>query len=76
MINYGKSSKGSNTRLPAKKAKTNSTDPDQTTSESEETVWSGSSLFAILTHIVLLPALITGILFESRKTKVFEILVH
>ena len=41
--------------------KTNSTDPDQTASE--EAVWSGSSLFAILTSILWIQIPITNILF-------------
>ena len=54
--------------------KTNRADPDQTASE--EAVWSGSSLFAILTSILWISALITNILFVKRKWKVFEILEH
>ena len=43
---------------------------------SEEAVWSGSSLFAVLIHILLFPALIAIISLENRKRKVFEILEH
>ena len=57
-----------------KTANTNSADPDQTASE--EAVWSGSSLFAILTPTLLIPALKTNILFENRKWKVFKTLEH
>ena len=42
----------------------------------EEAVWSGSSLFAIHARILLFPAVITAILFEKKKSKVFEILEH
>ena len=55
--------------LPAKKARTNCADP-------EEAVWSESSLFAILTSSLWIPVMISIILFESRKRKVFEILGH
>ena len=48
-------------------AQTNSADPDQTASE--EAVWSGSSLFAFLTNILWIPALITHIFFEKQKVK-------
>ena len=54
------------------KGLTNKADPDQTASE--EAVWSGSSLFAILTSILWIPVQITNILFEKRKRKVLEIL--
>ena len=60
--------------LACQKAKTNIADPDQTASE--EAVWSGSSLFAIQTSILWLPALETIILFENRKRKLFRILEH
>ena len=53
------------TLMSFKKAKTNKEDPDQTASE--ETVWSGSSLFATLTSILWFLALITKILLENRK---------
>ena len=59
-------------QLPVKKAKSNSADPDQTASA----VWSGSSLFDILTSSLWFPALKTNILFENRKRKEFEILEH
>ena len=49
-------------------------DPDQTASE--EAVWSGSSMFAILTSILWIPAPITHIFFENRQWIVFEILEH
>ena len=39
-------------------------------------VWSGSSLFAILTSFLLIPVLIPIVLFENRNRKVFEILEH
>ena len=61
-------------KLPVKKAQTNSTDPNQTASE--ETVWSGSSLFGIQTSLLWLPALETNILFKNKNRKVFEILEH
>ena len=48
----------------------NSADPDQT-----EAIWSGSTLFAILTHNLWIPALTINILFQNRK-KVFEILLY
>ena len=41
-----------------------------------EAVWSGSSLFAILTSILWIPALITSNFFEHRNKKVFKILEH
>ena len=41
----------------------NSADPDQTASE--EAFWSGSSLFAILTNILLIAALITNISIDT-----------
>ena len=44
--------------LPAKKALTNSADPDQT-----------ASLFAILTSILLIPTLITNFLLRTEKEK-------
>ena len=50
-------------------AKTYSADPDQVASE--DAVWSGSFLFAILTSILM-----TNIIFENGKGKVFEILEH
>ena len=50
----------------------NSADQDQTASE--EAVWSGSSLFAILTSILPNPALISNKLFLKRIRKVFKIL--
>ena len=56
-----------------KKVLTNRVIPDQTASE--EAVWSGSSLLDILACILLF-ALITNILFKSRKRKVFKILEH
>ena len=59
--------------FPAKKALTNSEDPDQMASEA---AWSGSSLFAILTSILLIRALISHIFFENRKWKVFGIIEH
>ena len=49
-------------------------DPDQTASD--EAVWSGSSMFAILTSILWVPSLKTNILFQNRKREVFEILEH
>ena len=49
-------------------------DPDQTASD--EAVWSGSFLFAILTSILWILALKTYILFQNRKRKVFEVLEH
>ena len=52
----------------------NSADPDQTASE--EAVWSESSLFAILTSILWIPALKTNILFECGNRKVFKSLEH
>ena len=58
--------------MPARKALADMADPDQTASE--EAVWSGSSLFAILTSMLFIPALITNNLFENRKRKVLEIL--
>ena len=56
------------TLVAAKKVYTNSADPDQTASE--EADWSGSSLFAILTSILWIPAMKTYILFENRKRRV------
>ena len=50
----------------------NLADPDA----SEEAVWSGSSLIAVLTSILWVPALVIHILFEDRKGKLFEILEH
>ena len=50
--------------LPVKKGLANSVDPDQTASN--EAVWSGASLFAILTSILWIPALTTNILFQIR----------
>ena len=58
----------------AKKAKTNRADPDKTASD--EAVWSGSSLLAILTSILQIPALKTNILFGNKKRKIFEVLEH
>ena len=60
--------------LPAKKAYTIRADPDQTASE--EAVWSGSSLFAILISFLRITALISCISFENRQRKVFKILEH
>ena len=40
----------------------------------KEAVWSGSSLFTIVTSILLIPSLKTKTVFEKRKRKVFEIL--
>ena len=57
-----------------KKTKTNCVGPDQT--DSDEAVRFGYSLFAILTSILWIPALITNILFENRMRKVYEILEH
>ena len=76
---YSKCSKILNTNIlnPSclpKKACTKSVDPVQTAYE--EAVWSGSSLFAIQTSILELPALVTNILFANRKRKVFKILEH
>ena len=51
MYIYGKYSKILNTKLRAKNALTNRADPDQTATE-EKAVWSGSLLFASLTHIL------------------------
>ena len=42
----------------------------------EEAIWSGFSLFAILTSILWIPAQITHIFFENRKWKVCEIWQH
>ena len=54
---------------------TNSADTDQTASE--EAVRSESSLFAILTSILLIPAMITNFLVEKkRESKSFKILEH
>ena len=39
---------------------------------SSEAVWSESTLFAFLTSFLWVPAIITNILFEGRKRKVFE----
>ena len=47
---YGKCHKISYTKVSDKMAHTNRTDPDQTASE--EAVWSGSILFAILVSIL------------------------
>ena len=48
-----------------------SADPDQTASE--EAVWWGSSLFAVITSILWIPALITNIIFQSWvKVQNFE----
>ena len=47
--------------VPAKKTQTNSADPDQTAS-------------SILISILLIPALITTILFEKKNSKVIELL--
>ena len=44
--------------------------------KSEEAVWWRSSLCAILTRILLISAMMTTILFEKKKSKVFEILEH
>ena len=52
-VNYAKCSKISNTGCLQKRAYTNSADPDQTASE--EAVWSGSALFAILASILRVP---------------------
>ena len=52
---------------------TNRADPDQTASE--EAVWSGSSLFAILTSIFWIPVQVTHIVYEDRKGS-DEILEH
>ena len=60
--------------MPAKIAKTNQADPDQTASE--EAVWSTSSLFTILTSNMWIPALKTNILFEDEKGKMVEILEY
>ena len=62
---FSKFSKISNTRCLPKKSLTNSADPDKTASA--EAIWSGSSLFAILTSILLIPALITKIYIVKRK---------
>ena len=59
---------------PPKQAYKNSADSDQTASK--EKVWSGYSLFTILTTILQIPALKTNVLFENRKWKVFKILEH
>ena len=48
----------------------------QIQTNSLEAVWSGPSMFAILTSILWISALITNILFENRKGKVFEILEY
>ena len=42
----------------------------------QEAVWSGSSLFPIPTSILGLPALMTHILVENLKRKLFEIFEH
>ena len=60
-----------------KNDKTNSADPDQTASS--EAVWSGPSLFAILSSFLWIPALITNILIKNWKRnlcKLFEILEY
>ena len=54
-------------QLPDKKALTNSGDPNQTASE--EAVWSGSSLIAILTSILWIPALKTQYFIWEQKNK-------
>ena len=54
--------------LPTKKAKTNSVDPDQ--AASEEAVWSGFSMFTLLKRILLIPTLISNILFENSNKSV------
>ena len=60
--------------MSAKKAETNRSNPDQTASE--EAVWLVSSLFAILTSYLWIPAMINYVLFENRNKKVFESLEH
>ena len=62
------------TLVPTKKAKTNIANPDQTASE--EAVWSGFAMFAILTSILRIPAMNSNNLFETRNRKVFKILEH
>ena len=54
-----------------KKAKTNSADPDQTASI--EAVWSGYSLFAILTSILQIPANQNFIWDKQKKKSVWNI---
>ena len=71
---YSKCSKILNAGCLPTKAKTDSADPDQTASE--EAVWSGSSLFAILTSFLRIPALKTNILFENNRRKVLVILEY
>ena len=65
---------GKNNGNPDLVCEKNSADPEQTASEEE--VWSGSSLFAILTSTLWILALITHTFFENRKWKMFEILEH
>ena len=62
------------TLVVCKKALANSADADQTASE--EAVWSGSSLFAILKSILWISALITNILLRKEDKNFFEILEH
>ena len=63
---YWKCSIISNTSCLPKSSDKNRTDPDQTASE--EAVWSGSSLFAILTSILWIAALITSIWEQNGKS--------
>ena len=49
-------------------------DPDHTAFD--EAVWSMSSLFAILTSMFRIPALLTNILIADRTVKVFVNLEH
>ena len=66
-MNYGKCTKIMNTScLPKRPRQTVQTAP-------KEAVWSEFSLFAILTSISWIPALITNILFQNRTRKVFKI---
>ena len=62
------------TELPSNMAQKNRADPDQTASE--EAVWSRSALFAFLTILLWISSLITNIIFENRKRKVFKILEY
>ena len=68
---YGRFSKLLNTSSLPKRPK--QTDWVQTQTRQKQSV-PGSSLFAILTSILWISVLITSILFEIRKRKVFEIL--
>ena len=60
--------------VTCQKGQVNSAGPGHTASE--EAVWSGPSLFAIMSSVLQIPALKTNILFENRRKKMFKIWEH